>query len=276
MRRSASLILLTLMLGAGLLPAQPADTLRPPQALLTRDDALFAGAATVATLLTILVDEPIREALQDSSVQDNSSLSSTARRIAPFNEFRHFYVSAALYGIGRIAGQEEIADLGLHAAEAVLISRGLTDIIAGLAGRARPRITDDGTSFELLRGFEDTDFHSLPSRHATGAFALATVASLETRRYWPGAARYVTPLLYAGATLVGLGRMYTDDHWASDVVSGAAVGIFTGMNVVGWMHSHPGNAVDGWLLRATPLPEYPGTILLYIDLSTVGLPLPWE
>jgi membrane-associated phospholipid phosphatase len=79
------------------------------------------------------------------------------------------------------------------------------------------------------------------------AFAMAAAATQEVDRSG-GPAWLVGAATYSGATLVGLARMYHDMHWASDVVMGAAIGIFTGRRVVQWQHSHPGNRVDRWLL----------------------------
>ena len=63
---------------------------------------------------------------------------------------------------------------------------------------------------------------------------------------------------YAGATLVGVSRMYNNMHWASDVIGGAAVGTLFGLKVVKYSHSHPGNRIDRALLKgnraAPPVP----------------------
>jgi hypothetical protein len=42
--------------------------------------------------------------------------------------------------------------------------------------------------------------------------------------------------------------MFQNQHWASDVIVGAAIGTFAGLKVVHWHHSHPGNFVDRVLL----------------------------
>ena len=45
--------------------------------------------------------------------------------------------------------------------------------------------------------------------------------------------------------------MYSNKHWASDVIMGAAFGTFAGRKVVKYHHSHPGNRVDKWLLAGS-------------------------
>jgi hypothetical protein len=43
--------------------------------------------------------------------------------------------------------------------------------------------------------------------------------------------------MYGGAALVGLSRMYNNRHWASDVITGAAIGTFAGTKVVRYHHT---------------------------------------
>lgn len=42
--------------------------------------------------------------------------------------------------------------------------------------------------------------------------------------------------------------MYEDKHWASDVVMGAAIGVFAGLKTVRFNHTRTGNRLDRWLL----------------------------
>ena len=88
----------------------------------------------------------------------------------------------------------------------VLASKILTPAFKAAIDRERPN--GDGQSF--------------PSNHATQAFAVATVIDRH----------YDAPWVYAIATAVGLARIYHDDHWASDVVAGAAIGTFVANTVV--------------------------------------------
>ena len=60
----------------------------------------------------------------------------------------------------------------------------------------------------------------------------------------PASRRWLAPLLYGGAALVGASRVYENEHWASDVLAGAAIGTFSGWKVVRYNHAHPGNRVD--------------------------------
>lgn len=68
----------------------------------------------------------------------------------------------------------------------------------------------------------------------------------------------VAPAMYGGASLVGLSRMYHNNHWASDVMLGAAIGTFSGLKVVRYSHAHPDNKLDRFILGASILPRADG------------------
>jgi F0F1-type ATP synthase assembly protein I len=42
--------------------------------------------------------------------------------------------------------------------------------------------------------------------------------------------------------------MYDDRHWASDIISGAAIGTFAGIKVVRYNHTRPSNMIDRFFL----------------------------
>jgi membrane-associated phospholipid phosphatase len=56
-------------------------------------------------------------------------------------------------------------------------------------------------------------------------------------------------VFYGGAGLVGLSRIYNNQHWASDVMAGATIGTLVGIKVVKYTHSNPGNNIDRALIK---------------------------
>ena len=62
--------------------------------------------------------------------------------------------------------------------------------------------------------------------------------------------------------MIGLSRLYNDKHWASDVVMGAGIGTFSGIKIVRYNHTHPGNRVDRWLLSPRVRPAGDGRMWL--------------
>jgi len=243
------------------LAAQEApDSTRPPAArhepLFTRRDIYITLGASAGTALVMQLDRPIANNLRSDRTQ-SAGLNDFANAIKGFDEHRFLFTSAGMFVVGRVAGWRGLADAGLHATEANAISTlVLVAVLRGVSGRSRPAYTNhqEPFDFKFARGWDEGPFRSFPSLHSTGAFSFAGAITAELRRHHSPATKYVAPLLFGTATMVGLGRMYQDQHWASDVVSAAFVGTAVGMKTVKWHHSHEGNRYDRWILGAAPMP----------------------
>ena len=124
-------------------------------------------------------------------------------------------------------------------------------------GRARPYVSGatKPNDFAIGSGFGNGDRQAFPSGHSYSAFAAAAAVTAETRRWWPQSTWIVAPVMYGGATMVGLSRMYHNQHWVSDVVLGAAIGTFSGLKVVQYSHAHPGNRIDRIMLGTSVVPD---------------------
>ncbi len=256
--RSQSRFPLTVLLLATLtvaIPAraQQADTL-PPQPptepIFTVHDLVYVGGVAVATLAVKPLDSAAMVYLQ-RHWQTNKKIKALSRVVETTAVPGALIIGGGLYVGGRLAHDRRTADLGLHGTEAILIGTALTTVIKFTAGRARPYVSQNPHDYGLWRGFAHEEYRSFPSGHTLTAFAAAAAVTEETSEWWPHSTWYIAPLMYGGATVVGLSRMYNNKHWASDVVMGAAIGIFTGRRVVQWQHSHPGNRVDRWFLGAS-------------------------
>ena len=95
---------------------------------------------------------------------------------------------------------------------------GITDLIRYFYNRPRP--FESGDFIPLISRETGGSF---PSGHAAFLFALAMTVFLYNRRW--GA------LFFAGAILVGVGRVLAGLHWPSDILAGAVVGILTSVIV---------------------------------------------
>jgi membrane-associated phospholipid phosphatase len=220
---------------------------------------VLAGGVVVATLIARPFDDHYAARLQDSSTQANRRLQGLATFVREVATPGSYVIGGTMYVVGRLSKEDRLADLGWHGTEALIVGELVAGVIKGTAGRQRPHVRPrDPNSFQLFRGFSREDkYRSFPSGHTTSAFAAAAAVTSESARWWPNTRWVIGPVLFTGAALTGVSRMYNNRHWASDVLVGAGIGTFAGLKVVRYHHSHPGNRLDRWMLAGSlaPTPE---------------------
>lgn len=249
----------------------PTDTSRKHQTLFTSGDALLAGGFAVATVAMFPADRYVARHLRDQTSPANRFLDRSAKGLEFISTPGSFIIGGTMYAAGRLTGHPGLADLGLHGTEAVLVGSGITSLLKGALGRSRPYVTADTNprDFRLGSGYGNGDRVSFPSGHATSAFAAAAAVTSEMHRLWPRYTTITGVAMYGGASLVALSRMYHNQHWASDVVLGAAIGTFSGLKVVRYSHAHPDNFIDRMLLSTIVVPATNGGGVL-----SFSVPLP--
>ena len=254
------------------------------QTLFTNRDAALAVAFVGLTVAMLPLDGRIAARLQDSTVRANRFFDKSGKGVEVITSPGAFIIGGGLYAAGKLSGHPDLADLGWHGTEAVILASGITSLFKGIVGRSRPYVSVDTNSqdFNFLKGFgrgsygigpdgrrlTSADYQSFPSGHTTTAFAAAAAVTSETRRMWPRSVWVVAPVMYGGATLVGLSRMFHNNHWASDVALGAAIGTFSGLKVVRYSHAHPDNKLDKFILGARVLPNANGGGTLAFSVPT--------
>ena len=228
-------------------------TLPAPRPLVTWRDARVFGAFTMAALVVMPTDREMQRVMQRDWVQRSPLLSHAADVFNAYGSPGIVVGGAALYAAGWATGRPDIARLGLRAGEAVALSGVVTGGMKGIAGRARPYASPQRPGdWRLLSGTHDGARQSFPSGHTTAVFAFATALDQELRLSHPGTARWAGPALYGAAALTGLARMHSNNHWASDVVMGAGVGIVSGLVVARFHADRPQHWIDRRLLPRSP------------------------
>jgi len=236
----------------------------------TMKDAVLAGIFAGTTLAMFPLDKKIAMDLRDSATQANRLFRRASTGFEVIASPGAYLIGGGLYAIGKLGGYERVADLGWHGTEAVLFAQGITFVLKGTVGRARPFLSrgEDPGDYHLGEGFRSANWTSFPSGHTSTAFAAAAAVTNETTRWWPRSTWIVGPLMYGGATAVGLSRMYHSRHWGSDVALGAAIGTFSGRKIVQYAHGHPGNKLDRFILRTSIVPDGRGGALMVLSLPT--------
>jgi len=240
-----------------------ADTGKRVSFFRARDAVVALGVAAVAAG-AMSVDRSLARSLQRPSMQSNNFLKGTTNIFSNLGFPGSAILSASAYFLGLEKRARPIAALGMHTGEAIVLGGVLAEGLQMTIGRARPqRDINDSRDFRFGKGFSNDDYTSLPSAHVTVAFAAATAASRELGRSSPGAGRYVTPIGYTAATLVGFSRMYKNKHWASDVVGAAGLGIYSAVLCDRYNEGHPGNVFERIFLPSSIVPKHGGVAVVW-------------
>ncbi|MGD9840030.1 MAG: phosphatase PAP2 family protein [Afipia sp.] len=102
----------------------------------------------------------------------------------------------------------------------------LAEVLKYIIGRSRPFVGGEANAFNFHHFAGNPAFESLPSGHATTAFALAFAVSAVWRK--------VTPLMMLYAVLICVSRVILLAHHPSDVVGGALTGVIGAMFARYW------------------------------------------
>jgi membrane-associated phospholipid phosphatase len=184
----------------------------------TRDWLVFGGVAAGIGAVAVF-DQDIQRAVQRNR---SGALDSVANAVQPFGNEYAPAVLGAFYAGGELFKDSRLKAVALDGAAASIIASGL--ILQPLKygiGRSRPGANAGAYDFHPFSGAD-----SFPSGHATEAFVLATAIAEHYDSIWIKAASYTV----AGA--VGWARLNNNEHWASDVLVGAALGTFVSHVVV--------------------------------------------
>ncbi len=243
--------------------AQQADSaiVRPSPAFGWPEVRGFALTAALGGLAS-LADQQMRDAARSSGPQNSDVVHGVAEYGDLFGQPVSLTLAWAMYGSGLYMKRPVLAKTGFRAVEAMTVSGGVTWLLKQVFGRARPDVApNDPGDWEWGRGFGklDGDYLSMPSGHATAAFAFATAVTRNVARQAPEHARWVGVLTYTSAAATAYARIYKDRHWLSDVTVGAGVGTVTALAIDRWHATRPGNGIDRFFLKPVLAPLRDGS-----------------
>ena len=208
-----------------------------------KDWTAFAGVAA-ATTLTFVYDDEIYDFVDGTFGNEKWNTASKCTDV--FGEEYFILPTVALtYAVGAIGDHCRLKNMSLAALQSFVYAEVASAGLKVLTCRLRPsevnsqQSTVNGqqptvngqqstvniqTWLGPFKSFKSTSF---PSGHAMRSFALATtIAGFYPDKKWVGI------VSYSLATMTSLGRVVSKEHWASDVIVGAALGYFIGRGVV--------------------------------------------
>ena len=186
---------------------------------------LTAGGIAVGTGLASTEDRNLQTLLGHNQSSANDRLADAV--VVYGNGAYMFPVGAGLYLAGLFTGDRWLRETGLLATGAMFFSGVFSPAVKIGVGRARPYTGRSNYWFQPFRFFAD-DVHSFPSGHTVIAFSMSTVLSRRIGNIW------ASIVLYALAGSTAISRMYTSEHWFSDVVFGAASATAISNSLVSW------------------------------------------
>ena len=192
---------------------------------------LLFGAGTAALIAT---DHTTIDTFRNAPTQirwgNNISRVGAAYTVVP--------IAAGFYLGGAFTDNAKARETGVLGAEALVDSLIMQSVLKPIAGRSRPNaVTDRHEWFDGGASF--------PSGHSIESWALAAVVAHEYRdRKW------VPYVAYGLATVVGAARFTAQQHFASDIVAGGAMGYFIGRYVV---ESHGEHVGHGFKPKLAPI-----------------------
>jgi membrane-associated phospholipid phosphatase len=178
-------------------------------------DALWWIGLTGATAALIATDHQTSTVFENSKGQvtwgNNISKIGAAYTLIP--------LTAGFYVFGVLVDDPKARETGVLGAEALVDAVIVSEVLKPIAGRIRPNASNDKGEF-----FDGGS--SFPSGHATASWALAAVIGSEY-----GHTIWVPIVAYGLAGVVSTARFAAQQHFASDIFAGAAMGWFIGHHV---------------------------------------------
>lgn len=196
----------------------------------TKEEWIRTGIFAATTVGLAFLDKPVQKAVTGFSEPGNNFYAINSA-ISDFGEIPLIVSVAGLGAYGYFFKDEKLKNTALLASQAYITSTVFTTLIKFATGRERPEIVDEngkatGRFLGPLQAIK-YDNGSFPSRHTAVAFATATVFATAYHD-----SPWVPAVSYSAASLIGLSRINTNEHWLTDVFVGAALGYVSGRQVM--------------------------------------------
>lgn len=187
-----------------------------------------------------LVDNPVRSYMLDNQTATKDDVASVFKKVGEPEVWA--LVPAVMVGTGLVLKKPGLTRSGLRAVTSAALAGGITAVLKVTFGRERP--IEPGSEPLDFEPFNlSADDASMPSGHTSVAFGFAASLAEDVHPLWAKIG------LYTLATGTAWSRVYNNQHWTSDVIAGAIVGITSAKLVSGrwqvWGIRPPSVFTDG-------------------------------
>lgn len=191
----------------------------------TSRETLLAAGTIVGTLGLMPLDEPTRDWVGGRRGAVSRGWAAGAKVFG--DGYAMLPAAGLLWGIGVWTDAPRLARASVNGLQAWGWTQLAVQSLKHGLRRARP---SESTSSQEWHGPGLGSRHlSFPSGHSSTAWAILPAFAMEYRDIW-----WVPVLTYATATSTSLSRIHDGEHWASDVVFAAGVGLLANRVVRRW------------------------------------------
>lgn len=189
---------------------------------MNSNEWLIAGGTALGTYGLMNLDESLRNKI---SLNNKETLNGDFWDIPTnYGIVQYMNLGAlSIYTVGLVSREDEIRKLGRIIFQSLSYTGISVMIFRIIAGRERPY---SGYGPFTFSGFTmDNEIQSFPSGHTTVAFAVSSVIAEYYNKWW------LKIGMYGFASLTAYARVRNKQHWVSDVVFGALLGVTGGLHV---------------------------------------------
>lgn len=174
-----------------------------------------------------LFDNMIKHNMQASKSKSLDQLTPLPNNI--LGDFRVMSGGAIVgWSVGQLTNDFRLQQTSRLALECLFFSAMIKGGMKNFFHRARPYTGSSSNDWKGPNGDSNPGRLSFPSGHSTCAFTIATVISEQYSDI-----EMVPWISYGLAALTAWSRVYSNKHWASDVIVGAAIGHYTAKMILG-------------------------------------------
>jgi membrane-associated phospholipid phosphatase len=181
----------------------------------------------VGIIASVVLDPEAREwALRGHT----RSLDRVAQSVNPLGTTRLLVPAMAITYVGALVTDRQSLAIGtLNTAVGYIAADLLESSLKPMVGRERPHV--EGNSHRFRPFTANGDWHSFPSAHVAHIASIAAAISAQTH------SAPISGLSDVLVALVGLDRVYEDQHWTSDVTATIVLSFAVSRATVRWLES---------------------------------------